>query len=150
MFLKRSNRIQFNCSNHVVRSILTIVITLSLFTASVPVSTYAALQAPLENSSLYKSMQQVFHFFFPRPLYVGTLMNGSSDAGMPDRGDEKVTMATSARTNLVVNLDTGNHLVTADVMSIPTASGLPMSLQLVHNSFNASVDVGVGKGWIRA
>jgi hypothetical protein len=30
----------------VVRSILTIVITLSLFTASVPVSTYAAIQAP--------------------------------------------------------------------------------------------------------
>jgi hypothetical protein len=57
MFLKRSNRIQFNCSNHVVRSILTIVITLSLFTASVPVSTYAALQAPLENSSLYTGVQ---------------------------------------------------------------------------------------------
>ena len=33
-------------SSHVVRSILTVVITLSLFTASVPVSTYAALQAP--------------------------------------------------------------------------------------------------------
>ena len=30
----------------VVRSILTVVITLSLFTASIPVSTYAALQAP--------------------------------------------------------------------------------------------------------
>ncbi len=30
----------------VVRSIFTIVITLSLFTASVPVSTYAAIQAP--------------------------------------------------------------------------------------------------------
>jgi len=75
-------------------------------------------------------------------------MNGSSDAGMPDRGDEKVTMATSAWTNLVVNLETGNHLVTADVMSIPTASGLPLSVQLVHNSFNASIDVGVGKGWM--
>jgi len=35
-------------------------------------------------------------------------------------------------------------------MSIPTASGLPMSVQLVHNSFNASIDVGVGKGWMRA
>jgi hypothetical protein len=33
----------------VVRSILTIVITLSLFTASVPVSTYAAIQAPPRN-----------------------------------------------------------------------------------------------------
>jgi hypothetical protein len=43
-----------------------------------------------------------------------------------------------------------NHLVTKDVISVPTASGLPMSLQLVHNSFNASIDVGVGKGWIRA
>jgi hypothetical protein len=94
--------------------------------------------------------QHVFHFFFPRPLYVGSLMNGSSDAGMPDRGDEKAAMATSNWTNLVVNLDTGNHLVTADIMSIPTASGLPMSVQLVHNSFNASIDVGVGKGWMRA
>jgi YD repeat-containing protein len=33
-------------------------------------------------------------------------------------------------------------------MSVPTASGLPMSVQLVHNSFNASIDVGVGKGWM--
>ena len=46
MFLKKGNRIQLNCSHHVVRSILSIVITLSLFTASVPVSTYAAIQAP--------------------------------------------------------------------------------------------------------
>ena len=140
------NRFAFSF-NRVVRSILSIVITLSLFTASVPVSTYAAIEnTSWENSIVYQSMQQVFHFFFPRPLYVGTLMNGSSDAGMPDRGDEKATMATSNWTNLVVNLDTGNHLVTADVMSVPTASGLPMSVQLVHNSFNASIDVGVGKG----
>jgi YD repeat-containing protein len=33
-------------------------------------------------------------------------------------------------------------------MSVPTASGLPMSVQLVHNSFNASIDIGVGKGWM--
>ncbi len=33
-------------SSRCVRSIFTIVITLSLFTASVPVSTYAAIQAP--------------------------------------------------------------------------------------------------------
>ena len=39
------NRFVFS-SSHVVRSIFTIVITLSLFTASVPVSTYAAIQAP--------------------------------------------------------------------------------------------------------
>ncbi len=46
-------------------------------------------------------MQQVFHFFFPRPLYVDTLMNSSADAGMPDQGDEKAAMATSTWTNLV-------------------------------------------------
>ena len=46
MFSKKDRCIQLNCSHHVVRSILTVIITLSLFTASVPVSTYAALQAP--------------------------------------------------------------------------------------------------------
>ena len=133
------------------RIVTSVVVSFMLFTASVPVSTYAAIQAPpLGTNIVTQSMQRVFHFFFPRPLYVGSLMNGSTDAGMPDRGDEKVTMATSNWTNLVVNLETGNHLVTADVMSVPTASGLPLRLQLVHNSFNASIDVGVGKGWRRA
>jgi hypothetical protein len=131
------------------RVVLSVFLSFALLSASVPVSTYAAVP-PLETNIITHTMQRIFHFFFPRPLYVGTLMNGSSDAGMPDRGDEKVTMATSAWTNLVMNLETGNHLVTADVMSVPTASGLPMSVQLVHNSFNASIDVGVGKGWIRA
>ena len=46
MFLKKSNCTQSNGSNHVVRSILSIVITLALLTSSVPVSTYAAIQAP--------------------------------------------------------------------------------------------------------
>jgi hypothetical protein len=133
------------------RIVTSVVISLTLFASSVPMSTYAAIQAPpLESNIVTQTMQHVFRFFFPRPLYVGTLMNGSSDAGMPDRGDEKATMATSNWTNLVVNLETGNHLVTADIMSVPTASGLPMSVQLVHNSFNASIDVGVGKGWMRA
>jgi hypothetical protein len=81
-------------------------------------------------------------------LFVGTLMTGSNLAGLPDRGDEKASMATSSWTNLVTNLQTGNHLVTASLLNVPTASGLPLSLQLAHNSMNASIDVGVGKGWM--
>ena len=49
MFSKKNHSIQSNCSHSIVRSILSIVITLSLFTASVPVSTYAAIQAPPRN-----------------------------------------------------------------------------------------------------
>ncbi len=97
---------------------------------------------------LSSTMQWFRHTFFPTPLYVGTLTGGSTDAGLPNRTDEKVTMATSEWTNLVTNLDTGNHLVTVDLLNIPSASGLPMNLQLVHNSMNASVDIGVGKGWM--
>mgnify|MGYP000560186792 CR=1 FL=1 len=75
-------------------------------------------------------------------------MTGSNLAGLPDRGDEKAALATSSWTNLVTNLQTGNHLVTASLLNIPTASGLPLSLQLAHNSMNASIDVGVGKDWM--
>jgi hypothetical protein len=46
MLLKKSNCTQSNGSNHVVRSILSIVITFALLTGSVPMSTYATIQAP--------------------------------------------------------------------------------------------------------
>ncbi|MDD4615351.1 MAG: hypothetical protein PHI40_08130, partial [Caldisericia bacterium] len=74
MFLKKSNSVP---SSRCIRSFLSIVITLALFASSVTVSTYAAIQAPpLETNIVTQSMQRIFHFFFPRPLYVGTLMNG--------------------------------------------------------------------------
>ena len=75
-------------------------------------------------------------------------MNGSVNAGLPDRNDEKATLVTSEWVNLVTNLDTGNHLVTVDLLNVPASSGLPLTLQLVHNSMNASIDVGAGKGWM--
>jgi len=46
MFSKKDRCIQLNCSRHVVRSILTVVISLTLFASSVPMSTYASIQAP--------------------------------------------------------------------------------------------------------
>ena len=85
---------------------------------------------------------------FPRPLFVGTLMGGSNEAGLPDRGDEKASMATSSWVNLVANLQTGGNIVAVDLLDVPSASGLPLTLQLVHNSMSPSIDVGVGKGWM--
>jgi hypothetical protein len=46
MFFKKDHSIQSNRSRSYVRSILSVVITLSLFASSVPMSTYAGIQAP--------------------------------------------------------------------------------------------------------
>ena len=86
-------------------------------------------------------------YFDSRVYPQGLVDEGSVNAGQKNSEAEFAFLPTSEWTTLSANLQTGNFMVLAPLV---TVQGVPNSLSifLTYNHFNASVDIGVGKGWM--
>jgi len=86
-------------------------------------------------------------YFDSRVYPQGLVDEGSVNAGQKNSQAEFAFLPTSEWTTLSANLQTGNFMVLAPLV---TVQGVPNSLSifLTYNHFNASVDIGVGKGWM--
>jgi YD repeat-containing protein len=86
-------------------------------------------------------------FWNSRYYTMGLIDEGSTAAGLKGRSYEYAHLPTSKWTEMVADLQSGNHMLRAELFNLP-GTPLPLSLQLTYNSANANVDIGVGKGWM--
>ncbi len=81
-------------------------------------------------------------------LYPQSLIdNGSTSAGRKASDAEYVFHPTSNWTTLAMDLESGNFLFHAHLLSIQGIS-LSIPFFLTYNSMNAGEDIGLGKGWV--
>jgi YD repeat-containing protein len=106
---------------------------LLFFSLSIPLPFLQAITSP--------------HFSSGRLYPLGLIEDGSLDAGLKGRSYEYAHLPTSEWTEMVADLQSGNHMLRAELFNLP-GSSLPLSVQLTYNSSNANVDIGVGKGWM--
>jgi YD repeat-containing protein len=117
-----------------VRSFVSFVLmAFMIFSLTIPIEYCKAVGAP--------------NFWTSRYYTMGLIDEGSAEAGLKGREYEYAHLPTSKWTEMVADIQSGNHMLRAELFNLP-GTPLPLSLQLTYNSANANVDIGVGKGWM--
>jgi len=104
-----------------------------LFSFSIPLQFVRAITSP--------------SYWTSREYTVCQVYNGSSDAGLKGHDYEYAHLPTSEWTEMVADLQSGNHMLRADLFNLP-GTPLPLVVSLTYNSLNSAVDIGMGLGWI--
>jgi len=112
---------------------LSLLSLLLFFSFSIPLPFVRAITSPSYWSSRNYKTCQVY--------------NGSSDAGLKGHDYEYAHLPTSEWTEMVADLQSGNHMLRAELFNLP-GTPLPLAFALTYNSLNSAVDIGMGLGWV--
>ena len=78
---------------------------------------------------------------------MSLIENGSDSAGRKSSDAEFIFHPTSKWTTLSADLESGNFLFIVNLFEL-SGTSLIIPFGLTYNSFNATEDIGVGKGWM--
>ncbi len=77
---------------------------------------------------------------------MGLVEDGSEEAGLRGRDDEYAFLPTSEWTEMIADLYTGNFMLHTELFQLP-GTPLPLTFTMTYSSLNATMDIGLGKGW---
>ena len=86
-------------------------------------------------------------YWTSREYKLCQVYNGSADAGLKGHDYEYAHLPTSEWTEMVADLQSGNHMLRAELFNLP-GTPLPLVVSLTYNSLNSAVDIGIGLGWV--
>jgi len=109
-----------------------LLVLLMFFTISIPAEFCRAISSPT--------------FWTSRYFMTGLTDEGSVYAGVKGFANEYVYYPTSRWTQMIFDLQNGGFVCQANLIQIP-GTLLPLTFTLSYSSFNASLDIGMGKGW---